>query len=216
MRSYFNGIAFGLLAAVILVVGGSLFAGHVQSASVTDAATVKFFVGESVGSGVHIGEGYIITAAHVVDGAKTARVKARDGKEYEADVLWANRAYDIALVQVADNPTIPAASMSCRTAIVGENIKAVGNPFGIEFLSAFGRISGEPREFLPNWKLAFVVDMTMLGGQSGGPVFDESGSIIAIIVGGMLSPSGKDSRSPTGYNFAVPSAVVCKLLGRSE
>ena len=216
MRSYFNGIAFGLLAAVMLVVGGSLFAGHVQSASVTDAATVKFFVGESVGSGVHIGEGYIITAAHVVDGAKTARVKARDGKEYEADVLWANKAYDIALVQVADTQAIPTASMSCRTAAVGENIKAVGNPFGIEFLSAFGRISGEPREFLPNWKLAFVVDMTTLGGQSGGPVFDESGSIIAIIVGGMLSPSGKDSRSPTGYNFAVPSAVVCKLLGRSE
>lgn len=204
------------LAALIFAAGVAAFYLEVKRQEfATDEATVKIFVGQSIGSGVHIGDGYIITAAHVVDDAKTVKIKSRDGKDHGADVLWVNADYDIALVQVADASGMPSAAMSCRTATVGENITAVGNPMGVEFLSAFGRISGEPREFLPNWKLVFVVDMTALGGQSGGPVFDDAGDVIAIVVGGLISPLARDIASPTGYNFAVPSAAVCKLMGRA-
>lgn len=215
MRSYFNGIAFGLIAGAIFWVAATFVPSYAMPAPVTDAATVKLFVGQSIGSGVHIGDGYIITAAHVVDDAATVKIKARDGKSFSADVLWTNKPYDIALVQVAKTASLPSAAMSCRTAAVGENIKSVGNPMGVEFLSTFGRISGEPREFLPNWKSVFVVDMSVLAGASGGPVFDETGSIVAIVVGGLISKNSKSPRSPTGYSFAVPSAAVCNLMGRS-
>lgn len=186
-------------------------AAYIKPTPATDAATVKINLPDGLGSGVSIGNGFIVTAAHVVGDAKEVGIKERDGVETTADVLWVNRVYDIALLR---SPLkIPAADLSCRTARVGDAITAIGNPLGLEFISTAGKIAGEARQFGDTWKSAFVTDLTVIMGNSGGPAFDEYGKLIGIVVGVLGVPVG-EGKSYLGLSTVVPSSVVCSLLGR--
>lgn len=166
--------------------------------------------GNGVGSGVYIGNGMILTAAHVLGGATTVKVKSDVGDVQQADVLWVNLAYDIAAIAPTNPGRFRAANLACREAGVGERIAAAGNPAGIEFVTMHGFVSGASRELAPKWKSAFLTDMTTIGGMSGGGIYDEAGRVVGITVGtlGFNVPSG-------GLGFAVPGSTVCKLLGRA-
>lgn len=179
----------------------------------TETTLVKISLEGGHGSGVSIGNGYILTAAHVVKDAKTATLKTKDGKTRRAAVLWANTEYDIALLRSQDG-NMDAATLDCRIAQAGDFITSYGNPLNVEFAAAFGRIAGEPRALGP-WKSVFVTDITTVMGQSGGPVFDADGRLIGITVGVMGAPMGF-SHSLVGYGFVVPSRAVCDLLARGE
>lgn len=179
----------------------------------TETTVVKVVLENGHGSGVSLGNGYILTAAHVVNDAKTATLKTKDGKTRQAAVLWANTEYDIALLRSQDG-NMDAASLDCRVAQLGDTIISYGNPLNVEFASAYGRIAGEPRKFGP-WQSVFVTDITTVMGQSGGPVFDADGRLIGITVGVMGAPMGF-SHSLVGYGFVVPSSSVCELLARGE
>ncbi|MDW9762138.1 serine protease [Sinorhizobium meliloti] len=179
----------------------------------TETTLVKITLEGGHGSGVHIGNGYILTAAHAVKDAKTATLKTKDGKTRQAAVLWANTEYDIALLRSQDG-NMDAAALDCRVAQAGDFITSYGNPLNVEFAAAFGRIAGEPRALGP-WKSVFVTDITTVMGQSGGPVFDADGRLIGITVGVMGAPMGF-SHSLVGYGFVVPSRAVCDLLARGE
>ena len=161
----------------------------------TETAVVKVSRGGGHGSGVHIGDGYILTARHVVDAA-----------------------YDIALRKVKE-PVAGSAHLDCRTAAVGTEIIAMGSPMTIDFVSAFGRIAGEPREVM-GLKSVFVTDITTVMGMSGGPVFDRQDNLIGITVAVMTAPlpTGPDRYSPSlvGFGFVVPSSAVCNLMARGE
>lgn len=178
---------------------------------ITEQAAVRIELADGLGSGVSVGGGFIITAAHVVGSAKEVKVKTRLGEEATATVLWANSDYDIAMISTAS--VIPAADLSCKTAHVGDAITAFGNPLGLDFIAAYGKIAGAPRPFEPQWKSAFITDITTIMGQSGGPVFNDAGKLVGITVGVMGAPVG-EGRSYIGYGFVVPSSVVCTLLGR--
>ena len=101
------------------------------------------------------------------------------------------------------------------TASVGDYVTAIGNPLGIEFISSYGRVAGEPREFLPNWKSAFVTDLTVIMGNSGGAMFSADGKVIGIVVGAPLAPLQSGGNTYIGFSFVVPSSVVCTLMGRA-
>ena len=177
----------------------------------TESATVKIFPASGHGSGVHIGDGFIVTAAHVVGDEKEVQVKAKGGAFNKADVLWVNKAHDIALLRTS-SAGLGAAHLSCRTVKIGDPITAYGNPLGIEFVAAYGKIAGEPRKTGP-WNTVYVTDITTVMGQSGGPVFGSDGDLIGITVGVMAAPIGF-SGSLVGYGFVVPSTAVCELLAR--
>lgn len=179
---------------------------------VTDASVVFVSVDKGHGSGVHIGQGYVLTAAHVVDGATMIKLKTADGKFRPADVLWVNKTYDIALLKT-DPAGIGAATLACRYAHTGEDIRAIGNPVSLEFVSSYGRIAGEVRQLGP-WKSVLVTDITTVPGQSGGPVFDEGGALVGITVGVINVPLGI-SASLTGFGTIVPSQAVCDLMARA-
>lgn len=180
------------------------------ASSVTDAAAVKVIMERGHGSGVHIGDGFVLTAAHVAGGAATLKLKSKDGQIRQADVLWTNKAYDIALLRTSP-AGLPAASLDCQRAGVGTSIEAIGNPLSVEFVSAYGKIAGAPRESGP-WKSVYVTDMTTVMGQSGGGVFS-GGRVVGITVGVMSVPGLLPSL--IGYGFVVPSSDVCALLGRT-
>lgn len=213
-RPTFRRIAYAALA--IALSSAAYFAAPTVAAytapPATDAATVKVILKNGHGSGVHIGNGFVVTAAHVAEDASTVELKTKDGKIRPADVLWVNKAYDIALLRTSPK-MLPAAHLDCRTAPAGAAIEAIGNPLSVEFVSAYGKIAGAPRPTGP-WKSVFITDITTVQGQSGGGVFAASGDLVGITVGVMGVPMGF-SASLVGYGFVVPSTDVCALLGRT-
>lgn len=194
----------------------------VQAPTTTPSdSVVKIMTDDGLGSGVHIRNGNILTAAHVVGDSKKVKIKTIAGTEDEATVLWANKDFDIALIHTDGNVS-GSSNIDCREPKLGEQIQAIGNPLGVEFISSFGRVAGEGRKTGP-WERVVVTDITTVMGQSGGPIFANDGRIIGIDVGVMAAPlksgkdaAGEDTYTPTmtGFGFVVPSSVVCQLLAR--
>lgn len=197
------------VAALIVVAFFSLSAKAPPPETLSAVVKVKLPGGH--GSGVSIGNGYVLTASHVVGTEKTVTLKLSDGSIQPATVMWSSKEYDIALLRTSPD-RIGAARLECRVASEGETIISIGNPLALEFVSAYGKIAGSPREVGP-WKSAYITDITTIMGQSGGPVFDADGDLIGITVGVMAAPMGLGG-SFVGFGFVVPSQSVCSLLAR--
>lgn len=183
------------------------------TAPVTDAATVLIQRPGSKGTGFHIGGGRIITAAHVVDGARTVSIKSYDGRISSATVVMVDAGADIAFLET--KMRLLAAELSCDMVPVGEPITSIGNPLGQEFITAFGRIAGEPRA-VSTGRSVYVTDITTVMGQSGSAVFAR-GKVIGVISAVMVAPMRLgDNYVPSlvGFGYVVPSPLVCEMLGR--
>lgn len=204
------GAALAVSAAILIILAISL--GAVPAPAKHQAGSVvKIIEGKSHGSGVHIGDGFIVTAAHVIGEAKETEIKLDDGATRKAEVLWVNKAYDLALVRTSAHG-LADSHLSCRVPENGETITARGNPTILEFVSAYGRVAGSERKFGP-WQSVFVTDITTVPGMSGGGVFDEAGDLVGITVGVLTAPAGGMFPSLSGFGTAVPGATVCKLMG---
>lgn len=201
-----------LFAFVVALAAALLAACSISTRHVTADAVVKILNGKGHGSGFHMGDRYIITAAHVVKGSTSVEVKAYDGETVEAEVLWANAAYDIALLRAEDTANLGSALLSCRTPSVGERIISQGNPANVEFVTVWGKVAGAARELGP-WRSVVVTDIVTVPGQSGGPVFDESGRVVGITVGVMAASFGFGG-SLVGIGYVVPGSAICGLMAR--
>lgn len=175
-------------------------------------ATVRVFHGTSHGSGVHIGRGLILTAAHVVKDQTTVQIKTDAGVETTAEILWASAEHDVALLRDADL-SAAAARLDCRATKVGEPVSAVGNPGPLEFVTTWGRVAAVERA-RADWKSTIIIDTTVAPGMSGGPLFDRYGHVIGIVVGVQISGSSPFGISVVPISYIVPSTDVCRLLAR--
>jgi len=185
----------------------------------TNPSDVEIRRDDGLGSGVHIGDGLFLTAAHVVRGVKPGGridVKLRDKSLRKAAVLWQSPENDIALLS-ADGTDVESSKLNCAPVTVGQPITSIGNPLGVESIQAFGRVAGEPRP-IGGVEAAFVMDMTVIMGQSGGPVFNMDDEIVGInsmVMMATVAPDGVTGRFAVGYGYAIPSTVICRLLGRA-
>jgi serine protease Do len=134
----------------------------------------------SWGSGVIASkDGLILTAAHVVEGADQLLVVFPDGKQVQGKVLGANYSKDVAMVKIIDAGPWPFVVMgSSKTLEVGDWVVALGHSAGFDAGRSppvrFGRVVCKgPGNFL-------TTDCTLIGGDSGGPLFDLDGKIIGI------------------------------------
>ncbi len=134
----------------------------------------------SSGSGVITQEdGLILTAAHVVQGSETMDVVFPDGKTVKGKVLGANYGKDIAMVKIEAQGKWPSAPRGVSKPLeVGDWVVATGHAAGFDPARTppvrFGRVvSKGPGNF-------FTTDCTLIGGDSGGPIFDLEGNIIGI------------------------------------
>ncbi len=214
-RAIFTASAVFVAAMVGLFVAIFVDFGHPDPAP--KSATVKVFMASGHGSGVHIGNGFVLTAAHVANNSsaeKPLRIKAETGEEQQATVLWVNASYDVALLRVDDTSKLGASQLSCSPVERGAAIRAEGNPGDIEFVHTWGHVSGVSRARLP-WYQAIVTDITIVPGMSGGPIYDDRDRVIGLSIGVMLSPSGY-SMSMVGITYAVPGPTICSLLARGE
>jgi len=136
-----------------------------------------------VGSGfVYDNLGHIITNAHVVDGANKTTVTFLDGSQYSAEIIGEDRFTDIAVIKVSEKPRLlhPLQIGDSSLLQVGEQVAAIGNPFGLSGSMTSGIVSQIGR-LLPTQDTGFSIpdviqtDAAINPGNSGGPLLNMKG-----------------------------------------
>ncbi|CAN1533470.1 DegQ Trypsin-like serine proteases, typically periplasmic, contain C-terminal PDZ domain [Burkholderiaceae bacterium] len=152
-----------------------------------------------VGSGFIIdANGYILTNAHVIEGAETIYVTLTDKRELKAKLLGADKRTDVALIKIEASglPKLPLGDSS--RVRVGEWVLAIGSPFGLENTVTAGIVSAKSRDtgdYLP-----FIqTDVAVNPGNSGGPLLNTAGQVI-----GINSQIFSRSGGYMGISFAIP------------
>lgn len=177
-------------------------------------------VEHSVGTGVVIlDNGTILTNLHVVAGAKRLGVVFADGMEAEATVVATRPEHDLAVIKAATVPDdlVPATLRSTADLRLGDEVVAVGFPFGIGPSVSTGVISGLRREYRsPEGKRLLTnliqFDAAANPGSSGGPLFTTDGEVVGIVTA-ILNP-GRQAVF-IGIGFAVPIENAASAAGIS-
>lgn len=164
------------------------------------------------GSGVHLGRGAILTAAHVVKDAKALTVEAADGQSSKALVIWQSDKYDIAMLELETPLRMEAAKLSCSEAPIGERLEGIGNPMGISFMHVWGRVARHSA----NDKNAVTqfIDITVAPGMSGGPLYNSSGKVAGIFDALMNMPIAPMLGAPLAITLMIPASAICHVTGR--
>jgi serine protease Do len=161
----------------------------------------------STASGVIVDadKGYIITNAHVVNDAQTIVVTLDDGRHFTAKLIGLDKASDVALLQIKAKglTSIPMGNSSILE--VGDEVAAIGNPFGLNQSVTSGIISALGRTSLgiENIENFIQTDAPINPGNSGGALINTHGELIGINTA-ILAPD----RGSIGIGFAVPSSIV--------
>ena len=174
----------------------------------------------STGSGVILSaDGYIVTNAHVVKGARRVQVRlseVRRGpggrgttiepepKLLDAKVIGSDREMDIAVIKI-DRTGLTHLALGDSDAVrQGELVVAFGNPLGLEGSVSMGIVSSTTRELHPDDMLAYIqTDAPINPGNSGGPLIDSEGRVIGINTFILTQSGGSE-----GLGFAIPSNIV--------
>ncbi len=166
----------------------------------------------SLGSGfIYNDKGYIVTNNHVVENAKVVDITLINGDRYTANITGTDAFSDLAVIKINENttdipkPLVVGNSSELR---VGDQVVAVGNPFGLEssmttgIVSQIGRLlSVDERGFsIPN---AIQTDALINPGNSGGPLLNMKGEVIGVNTAGIF---------PGGIGLAVPSDTVLRII----
>ncbi|MCC6194216.1 MAG: trypsin-like peptidase domain-containing protein [Burkholderiales bacterium] len=173
-----------------------------------------------VGTGVVIvDKGVILTNLHVVLGAEKVKVRFFDGMEAEATVIGIRPEHDLAVLQAKAVPDdlVSATLRSTADLQVGDEVVAVGFPFGIGPSASAGVVSGLKREYhSPEGKRILTnliqFDAAANPGNSGGPLVTADGEVVGIVTG-ILNPTNQ--RVFIGIGFAVPIENAAAAAGMS-
>jgi S1-C subfamily serine protease len=172
----------------------------------------------AVGTGVVIvDKGIILTNLHVVQGSQSIKVTFHDGMESAASVTGAQPENDLAVLQAHKIPDDMIAATMRSTAELrpGDQVMAVGFPFGIGPSASAGVVSGLNRSFeSPEGKRELTnliqFDAAANPGNSGGPLVTMDGQVVGIVTA-ILNPS--EQRTFVGIGFAVPIENAAMAAG---
>ena len=161
---------------------------------------------QGLGSGFIISnDGQIVTNHHVVEGAEEVTVKLADGRSFVAMVVGSDPMTDIAVLKIEADVDLPFVEFgTSETLRVGDEVVAVGNPFGLGGTVTSGIISALSRDIHAGPFDDFIqTDAAINRGNSGGPLFNNNGDVIGVNTA-IISPGG----GSVGIGFAVPSDLV--------
>jgi len=158
--------------------------------------------------------GHIITNAHVVEMASGITITFLDGSQYNAQIIGSDKFTDIAVIKVEEKPRYlhPLQMGGSSTLKVGEQVAAIGNPFGLSgsmtsgIVSQIGRLlpSQDTEYSIPN---VIQTDAAINPGNSGGPLLNMAGKVMGINTA-IQSGTGQSA----GIGFAVPSNTILKVV----
>ncbi|MEP7275417.1 MAG: Do family serine endopeptidase [Betaproteobacteria bacterium] len=163
---------------------------------------------QGLGSGFIVSpDGYIVTNAHVVDGASEVTVKLTDRREFIAKVVGADKRTDIALIKI-EAKNLPALDLSAPPTVKqGEWVIAIGSPFGFENSVSAGVVSGVHRALPGGQMTPFIqTDVAVNPGNSGGPLLNAAGQVV-----GVNSQIYSRSGGYMGLSFAIPADVAMRV-----
>jgi serine protease Do len=161
-----------------------------------------------LGSGFIISEdGYVLTNAHVVEGAIEVTVKLTDGREFKAKIVGTDRRSDIATLKI-EATGLPAAKIGNPANVrVGDWVAAIGSPFGFENSVTAGIVSAKSRSLPDSSYVPFIqTDVAVNPGNSGGPLFNMKGEVI-----GINSQIYSRTGGYMGLSFAIPIDVAMNV-----
>ncbi|MBZ9537926.1 MULTISPECIES: DegQ family serine endoprotease [Modicisalibacter] len=162
----------------------------------------------SLGSGFIISQdGYILTNAHVVDGADKIVVRLNDRRELKAKLVGEDKKTDVAVLKV-DAKDLPTLNIGNSDDLeVGEWVAAIGSPFGFDHSVTSGIVSAIDRTLPTDTYVPFIqTDVAINPGNSGGPLFNLDGKVV-----GINSQIFTRSGGFMGLSFAIPINVAMDI-----
>jgi S1-C subfamily serine protease len=160
-------------------------------------------------------QGHIVTNLHVIRGSREAQVSLSDQRSYRASFVGGSPEHDLAVLRI-DIPAEQPAPLPLGTSNdlrVGQEVFAIGNPFGLDYTLTTGIISALDRS-IDNDQGGSIehliqTDAAINPGNSGGPLIDSAGRLIGINTA-IFSPSG----AYAGVGFAVPVDTINRVVPR--
>jgi serine protease Do len=169
------------------------------------------------GSGVIVSaDGLVLTNNHVIEGAEELEIQLTDGRVYDAEVLGADPATDIAVLKIDADDLTPAKLGDSDDLQVGDWVLAMGSPFGLSNTVTAGIVSATGRQNLNigrntgrtvQYEEFIQTDAAINPGNSGGPLVNLDGEVIGINTA-IFSRSGGN----IGLSFAVPTAIAERVM----
>jgi len=169
------------------------------------------FESQSAGSGFVIAaDGYIVTNAHVVEGADEVTVRLADRREFTAKVIGSDKRSDVALIKI-DAKDLPKVTIGDPDKLkVGEWVVAIGKPFGLENTMTAGIVSAKGRDLPQENLVPFIqTDVAINPGNSGGPLFNLKGEVV-----GINSMIFSRSGGYMGLAFAIPIDIAMNVANQ--
>ncbi|SDA98792.1 DegQ family serine endoprotease [Mesorhizobium qingshengii] len=169
---------------------------------------------EALGSGFIVAsDGIIVTNNHVIDGASSIKVTLDDGTELPAKVVGSDAKNDLAVLKIKAGKPLPTVKWGDSDKLMtGDQVLAIGNPFGIGTTVTAGIVSARGRDLHSGPFDDFIqIDAPINHGNSGGPLVDVNGNVVGINAA-IYSPNG----GSVGVGFAIPSDQAQKVVAKLE
>ena len=171
--------------------------------------------GTSSGTGVVLSDdGYLVTNAHVIDGAQKISVLLTDGRTFDAQIVGADAVSDLAVLYIEARDLIPAEFGDSARLKVGDTVAAIGDPLGVELRGTMtdGIVSAINRDMNINGRTVTLIqtNAALNSGNSGGPLINCYGQVIGINT--MKIGAFSDSAGVEGLGFAIPSVTVKEIV----
>lgn len=163
----------------------------------------------SLGSGVLVGKGFILTNHHVIKGADEIKVALQDGREALAKLIGSDPDSDLAVLRI-NLPNLPSISLADSDSLeVGDIVLAIGNPFGVGQTVTQGIVSalGRTSLGLSTYEDFIQTDAAINPGNSGGALINPYGELLGINTA-IFSRSGGSQ----GIGFAIPSNLAAQIM----
>ena len=169
----------------------------------------------STGTGVVLTEnGYIVTNAHVVEGAGSIEVLLTDDRVFTAELIGSDEISDLAVLQIQAEDLTPAQFGDSAQLRIGDTVAAIGDPLGVKYRGTYtdGIVSAINRDVDMDGRTMTLIqtNAALNSGNSGGPLINCYGQVIGINT--MKIGAFTDSAGVEGIGFAIPSVTVKDIV----